>query len=515
MSSGHPISHASLSYGWSIHHPHKHFLLDDKAKKIRKHGDVHTQNKKSKNGHTGSSQSSASPKPDKFSVPDGSDVDTSPELLPASLPTTAVTAPMGPTTPAVLAPMAVTLPFSNVPPVLVPVDMPLQAFSPDLHLRHVSFSSANVPRGVTAVLLPVLVKQQIDGLEIVIQQWKERYHLPSLGQMIQEIEQLLDFDDKVRVKNLSGQDFIDKCLRRVNTVFLQLESAYASSFEFQTRFILIAAYVPGEHLTLFFYRLQSIQRDRIVLRHALHIIISTLQHWLGRPSVLLTKVATLILKDPIPNDFASVGILSSKEVSLLAPGNWLDDNTINYFCGNHSGGHMSFMGRDGEVLYCSPLFWSSLATNKLCMHRISVNSENFNSQSLSKVRRMLMPVHRADHWVLIHCRLMDGVLELYDSMSEGGSATSGYDQLIQIVKLWLIHYRERYRIPFADPTTWTLHVPMENIPQQQNTDDCGVYVIVLRFWMELPKTAQQWQAFPEIIRFFPTYEFYAENDIPV
>ncbi|KAJ8456801.1 hypothetical protein ONZ45_g18571 [Pleurotus djamor] len=182
------------------------------------------------------------------------------------------------------------------------------------------------------------------------------------------------------------------------------------------------------------------------------------------------------------------------------------------------------------------------------MHRISVNSENFNSQSLSKVRRMLMPVHRADHWVLIHCRLTDGVLELYDSMSEGGSATSGYDQLIQIVKLWLIHYRERYHIPFADPTTWTLHVPMENIPQQQNTDDCGVYVIVfvrhlcmgdsinhtlvprhlrigkkwmslnvarLRFWMELPKTAQQWQAFPEIIRFFPTYEFYAENDIPV
>ncbi|KAJ8472847.1 hypothetical protein ONZ45_g16515 [Pleurotus djamor] len=299
MSSGHPVSQTSLSYGWSIHHPHKHYLLDDKAKKIRKNGDIiPTPNKKSKKDHTGSPQASAGPSepplqriPDELSVSGGSDDDASPEVSPTALPTTAM---MDPPTPAMLTPMAVTLPFANAPPTLMSVDMPCHAFSPDLHLRHITFSSANVPRVATPVLLPALVKQQMDGLEIAIQQWKERYHLPSLGEMIQEIEQLLDFDDKVRVKNLSGQDFIDKCLRRVNAIFLQLESAYASSFEFQTRFILMAAYVPGEHLTLFFYRLQSIQRDRIVLRHALHIIISTLQHWLSRPSVLLTKVATLV-----------------------------------------------------------------------------------------------------------------------------------------------------------------------------------------------------------------------------
>ncbi|KAL0954394.1 hypothetical protein HGRIS_003378 [Hohenbuehelia grisea] len=175
-------------------------------------------------------------------------------------------------------------------------------------------------------------------------------------------------------------------------------------------------------------------------------------------------------------------------------------------------------------------------------------TEVFNSETLRSIKKILIPVnHGGSHWILVHCNLVELVVEILDSRADKVAKKnwpSCYNSHIKNVCLWLKMLDDRFNLQYEDPITnpemWSLRTPFpvkpaNTFPYQKNDDDCGMFVIMyakplltgnsinhdgvpdcdrlypiwdsldhfrLRLWMELPKGSDDWASVLEVLRDF-------------
>ncbi|KAJ8469710.1 hypothetical protein ONZ45_g16796 [Pleurotus djamor] len=444
---------------------------------------------------------------------------------------------------------ALPTPSHPLPGGWVRLALPIVHLQPLRLHEYVAFESTySLPQVDATVTL--YTKQQLDLLMEDIAHWKSKHRLTELETMVNEVLEVLYFDDFDRLGKVKALVFLEESVKPTDTVFKNLLDAYETGQRFYQRYVLIAAQVSANFHLAFLEGAKYIQHDQIVLRKALHEIAYPIQRWLSRPSPLLNKMTKLVLKDDMIPETYLAGILTHRSIARLAPEEWLDDDLINYFCGNPNGHHMVVLGANHDILYCSPLFWSSLKKNATSMGQISLDPQIYNSSTFSTINRILIPVlFKADHWIVLHANIRGSALEVLDSLVDEKAPPSKYDTEVQLFENWLCFLGKLFRLSkVLNVRNWTKFVPKKDIPQQGNTWDCGAYAIIFiqhlqeaelvndnkiprvrrigkqwtllnvarfRFWMELPKTAQQWSSIPDILRYFPLFERYATDAIPL
>ncbi|GFR52930.1 hypothetical protein Agub_g15594, partial [Astrephomene gubernaculifera] len=86
---------------------------------------------------------------------------------------------------------------------------------------------------------------------------------------------------------------------------------------------------------------------------------------------------------------------------------------------------------------------------------------------------VLVPIHFSqNHWFLVEINMSKQAVRVYDSMKR---ELHDYMELVNNLKHWVKReaaVRHRVRL---DMRTWD--VKLVEVPQQGNTDDCGVYTI--------------------------------------
>ncbi|KAJ8521323.1 hypothetical protein ONZ45_g1971 [Pleurotus djamor] len=418
---------------------------------------------------------------------------------------------------------------------------------------HVTFQEAQIPlRPEISLHVSLSVLDTIRLILRDIQQWKEHHNLFALAALVRQAEEYTDFEAP-SMNALTGEKLVKTCLWPYSDIVHNLHMAFVSSESFYDRLLSSASGIPNRCIPYLMDTARLILRDRVTLRIALRTIVFPFYHWSSRSSMLLAKLLAYVTAQTIPDDY-SCGILRSKSVQMLAPTTWIDDDVINYFSGNPSGQQLVILG-NGEVLFCSPLFWSSL----LAKYRTKTLKDMLwdgilNLHSMSKIKRILVPIHyHQNHWILAHCNLRDLIIEIYDTLPSSpssGSEQPQYGEEVDVIKAWLSVLRNRFKstYPPSEREPWTIKAPMVDVPEQGNPNDCGVYVIMfvrhlttgykvnhdnvhrmekigrrwkfytvgrLRFWVELPKSLGQWETIPKVLRHLPSYQHYAANDLPI
>ncbi|KAJ8507330.1 hypothetical protein ONZ45_g10289 [Pleurotus djamor] len=176
---------------------------------------------------------------------------------------------------------------------------------PIIHLQplrlheYIAFESMySLPQVDATVML--YTKQQLDLLMEDIAHWKSKHRLTELETMVNEVLEVLYFDDFDRLGKVKALVFLEESVKPTDSVFKNLLDAYETGQRFYQRYILIAARVSANFHLAFLEGAKYIQHDQIVLQAALQEIAYPIQRWLSRPSLLLNKMTKLVW-------FAAVG----------------------------------------------------------------------------------------------------------------------------------------------------------------------------------------------------------------
>ncbi len=116
-----------------------------------------------------------------------------------------------------------------------------------------------------------------------------------------------------------------------------------------------------------------------------------------------------------------------------------------------------------------------------CFHsflyqRLSKNGHNAVRRSTKKIDIfdfdiVIVPIHLKNHWCLIQISLSERFIKYYNSNGKPNN-----DCLDIMLQYLIEEYRDKKNGATFDTTDWQLvNVPSEEIPQQENDFDCGVF----------------------------------------
>lgn len=213
----------------------------------------------------------------------------------------------------------------------------------------------------------------------------------------------------------------------------------------------------------------------------------------GAPEHVLEQVVTY--KYSIP--------LKWRSFARLFPGNWLDDEIINFYVG-------MLQERDDELRsldhlrpshYFSTFFMSKMkegSTFEYGFGQVKKWSKKFNSFALSKV---FVPINIDNsHWVLLIIFMQERVVRYFDSLGDDAET----NEYLLAAKEWLkreyTDKKETHHLDAMDfEKDWTfINTGTESTPQQTNGCDCGMFVAMfIDFYSDsLPLTIITQQLMP-------------------
>eukprot|EP01090_Pellita_catalonica_P021597 TRINITY_DN8128_c0_g1_i1.p1 TRINITY_DN8128_c0_g1~~TRINITY_DN8128_c0_g1_i1.p1 ORF type:complete len:514 (+),score=59.98 TRINITY_DN8128_c0_g1_i1:326-1867(+) len=161
--------------------------------------------------------------------------------------------------------------------------------------------------------------------------------------------------------------------------------------------------------------------------------------------------------------------LTRADLSRLGPGQWLNDEIINYY--------IQLLGeRNAKLADCSSLvdchffntFFLSLLTTRGKYQYPRVRKWTRKVDLFAK-DKVLIPVHLGNHWCLAVINIRDKRFEYYDSL--GGKNPS----CIATLRRYLVDEAKDKKSVDLDLEDWVDYAPGRNVPQQQNSYDCGVF----------------------------------------
>uniref|UniRef100_H2TEG7 Ubiquitin-like protease family profile domain-containing protein n=1 Tax=Takifugu rubripes TaxID=31033 RepID=H2TEG7_TAKRU len=180
---------------------------------------------------------------------------------------------------------------------------------------------------------------------------------------------------------------------------------------------------------------RSVVEDRSrLMRHLLQI------DWILFPQIVVYKKHTLTLDD----------------LCTLADQNWLNDQVMNMY------GELMMDSANHEVHFLNSFFHRQLMTKGYDGVKRWTKQVDLFSKSL-----LLVPVHLEVHWCLVAADNIRKRICLYDSQ---GNAL----QKVNVLKYLMTEAKERKQTAFENG--WTVSFD-EEIPQQSNENDCGVFVL--------------------------------------
>ncbi|KAH8100526.1 cysteine proteinase [Cristinia sonorae] len=164
--------------------------------------------------------------------------------------------------------------------------------------------------------------------------------------------------------------------------------------------------------------------------------------------------------------------VGEQDLSRLRPGQWLNDEIINFYGAliqqsseENKENDVAGMKRP-KVHQFSTFFWSKLKSSGYEKGRLAKWTKSFD---IFQKDIVLIPVnHNNAHWTAAAINFRDKRIESYDSM--GMDRTSVYKLLRQYVS---DEHRNKKKKEF-DWTGWEDY-DMEDVPQQENGYDCGVF----------------------------------------
>lgn len=150
--------------------------------------------------------------------------------------------------------------------------------------------------------------------------------------------------------------------------------------------------------------------------------------------------------------------LTMDDLSTLANENWLNDQVINMY------GELIMESAHSKVHFLNSFFYRQLMTKGY------EGVKRWTKQvDLFSKRLLLVPVHVEVHWCLVSADFIKKTVCLYDSKGIGLQEVAR-----NIVKYLLQEAREKKKSAFE--MGWTVLLKDE-IPQQTNENDCGVFVL--------------------------------------
>lgn len=150
--------------------------------------------------------------------------------------------------------------------------------------------------------------------------------------------------------------------------------------------------------------------------------------------------------------------LTLDDLSTLANENWLNDQVINLY------GELIMESSNSKVHFLNSFFHKQLITKGYEGVKRWTKQVDLFSKSL-----LLVPVHLEVHWCLVTADFINRTVCLYDSQGIGLQ-----DVARNVVKYLLKEEKEKK--PSAFEMGWTVSLK-EEIPQQTNENDCGIFVL--------------------------------------
>lgn len=148
-------------------------------------------------------------------------------------------------------------------------------------------------------------------------------------------------------------------------------------------------------------------------------------------------------------------------IASLGPGEWLDDNVINFYVGLLN--ERSKANEKLPKIYCTDTFFYEylIAPDRYARRYTKIDN-------MSEKDMIVIPVHvDKTHWCLSIVHMKNKTIQYYDSY-EG---KQHYDALGDKILLQLVNYLKGREVYTED---WSSQ-RVRNIPQQSNKCDCGVF----------------------------------------
>ena len=147
--------------------------------------------------------------------------------------------------------------------------------------------------------------------------------------------------------------------------------------------------------------------------------------------------------------------VTKRDLDTLDPCQWLNDRVILAY--------LRMVTENSDTMVVDPLFFKMLSSLGP-----STVSNRYKSLSFSDMRAVFFPICANHHWrlVVFYPGTLD--LEYYDSKNVGG------DVYLETVKAFL-QFKEKAEDHDARPIKC---ISKTDVPQQEGSDDCGVYIIL-------------------------------------
>ncbi|XP_015119654.2 uncharacterized protein LOC107042917 [Diachasma alloeum] len=161
----------------------------------------------------------------------------------------------------------------------------------------------------------------------------------------------------------------------------------------------------------------------------------------------------------ISNDGEVVRVTDLKR---LLPGSWLNDVVINKY--------LSLLAKrsEGAVHVLNTFFYQNLLRSYDNVSRWTKKVDIFSKKML------LIPIHSGNHWCLCVVYVKEKSIQLYDSLAQ---TSTNHTQVMDTILSYLDNEHRHRKGQSLDSARWTTE-QVNDIPHQNNDNDCGVFVCV-------------------------------------
>lgn len=197
-----------------------------------------------------------------------------------------------------------------------------------------------------------------------------------------------------------------------------------------------------------------------VLRHLTNRFNTDFSDWKDAIFSEMIKYRTVIAQKPVPS-FRVVyrkHTLTLDDLSTLAHQNWLNDQVMNMY------GELIMESAHHKVHFLNSFFHRQLMTKGYDGVKRWTKQVDLFSKSL-----LLVPIHLEVHWCLVTADIDKKKICLYDSQGHTLQKVAR-----NILKYLMTEAKEKKQTSFENG--WAVSFD-EEIPQQTNENDCGVFVL--------------------------------------
>jgi Ulp1 family protease len=171
--------------------------------------------------------------------------------------------------------------------------------------------------------------------------------------------------------------------------------------------------------------------------------------------------------------------MTRKKFSCLKPGVWLNDEVINFYSNILLEHNNSQRHSKKKYHYLNTNFYAMLTLNYSLNF---LNGDAFvRSIDVFSKKKLFIPINIANtHWVLVVVNIQEKTIHYYDSLYAKGNGSLFCGNILK----WIEHLAHKKKVVY-DEREWRIFEGAKGIPQQNNGNDCGVFVLMYMEFLSL------------------------------